>query len=82
MTRRPQQSKASTRAHWITNPVGPRLLSLKDASAYTGLSQWTLREIVWRGSLSVVKAHPTARKWWFKREDLDRWIDQNTFTVT
>lgn len=82
MARKPQQTKASTGAHWIGNPSGPRLLSLKDASAYTGLSQWTLREIVWRGALPVVKAHPTARKWWFKREDLDSWIDKNTFIVT
>lgn len=46
-----------------------------------GLSQWTIREIVWRGNLAVVKSHKDARKWWFKREDLDAWIDRNTFTV-
>jgi len=74
-------SKENKKAHWITNPVGPRLLSLKDASAYMGLSQWTIREIVWRGNLAVVKSHKDARKRWFKREDLDAWIDRNTFTV-
>jgi len=75
-------SKENKKAHWITNPVAPRLLSLKEASFYMGLSQWTIREIVWRGNLSVVKTHPGARKWWFKREDLDKWVDKNTFTIT
>jgi hypothetical protein len=78
MAHRPQQNKASTKAHWIDNP---RLLSLKDAAAYTGLTEWAMREAVWNGGLSYVKTHPNARKWWFRIEDLDRWIDRNTYTI-
>lgn len=65
----------------MTNTSGSRLISLKDASACTELSQWILREINWKVDLPLVKGHESARKWWFRREDLDTWIDRKTFTI-
>lgn len=49
-----------------------RLLTLREAACYLGISQWTLRELTWKGSLPVVRM---TRKLHFDLQDLDRFIE-------
>jgi excisionase family DNA binding protein len=51
---------------------GRRLLTLREAACYLGISPWTLRELTWKGSLPVVRM---TRKLHFDLQDLDRFIE-------
>jgi excisionase family DNA binding protein len=51
-----------------------RLLSLQDAAAYLSLSYWTLRGLVWNGSLQCVRV---GRRVLIDREDLETFIEHN-----
>lgn len=52
-----------------------RLLKLKDAAQYLGLSLCTVRAIVQRGELPFIS--PTENgKWLLDMKDLDQWIEQ------
>jgi hypothetical protein len=50
-----------------------RLLDLKAAEAYSGISAWTLRDLIASGDLPVVRP-PRLRRIWIDRADLDRAI--------
>lgn len=50
-----------------------RLLDLKAAEAYSGISAWTLRDLIASGDLPVVRP-PRLRRVWIDRVDLDRAI--------
>jgi excisionase family DNA binding protein len=60
-------------AQWIPNPQGPRLLSIKQACEYSGLTPWCLRNLVWTGKLPFVRFGE--KKLYVERADLDRAID-------
>ena len=53
--------------------VSGRLLDLKAAEAYSGISAWTLRDLIASGDLPVVRP-PRLRRVWIDRADLDRAI--------
>lgn len=57
----------------------PRLLSLKDAGLYLGVSDWTVRDLINNGTLRRVRVplanHGELRKVLLDREDLDALID-------
>jgi excisionase family DNA binding protein len=55
------------------NSNGGRLLTLKQAAEYLGISHWTVRRLVWNGSLPHV---PIGRLVQLDRADLDAWIDE------
>ncbi len=61
----------------INEPHGPRLLDVKTAAQFLGISPWTLRELQWRGALPYVKFN---RLIYFDVEDLNRFIEKNKFT--
>jgi excisionase family DNA binding protein len=65
---------AQHRAERQSAESGParRLLTLPEASAYLGLSPWTVRELTWKGKLPVVRL---TRKLLFDLRDLDRVIE-------
>ena len=50
-----------------------RLLDLKGAEAYSGISAWTLRDLIASGDLPAVRP-PRLRRVWIDRCDLDRAI--------
>jgi excisionase family DNA binding protein len=60
---------------WITKPL-PRLMTLKQASEYLGLTVWALRERVWSGQIPVV-TFPEGRKQYIDREDVEAFIQNN-----
>jgi len=64
------------RAHGISNPVAPRLLTLKQAAEWLGLSVWAMRERVWAGDLPVVR-FSGGRKMFIDTKDLEAFIEEN-----
>ena len=63
---RPVRRRASTR-------TAGRLLDLKAAEVYSGISAWTLRDLIASGDLPAVRP-PRLRRVWIDRADLDRAI--------
>ncbi len=76
MTSQTHKNRGLTKAQWIDNPLGPRLLPLKAAADSIGLSLWALRERIWAGQIPVVQ-FPGGRKQYIDRHDLDSFIEAN-----
>ncbi len=74
MKRKAAEVKASTDARCIPTAVRPRLMCLKDASLFLGISVWCLRELAWKGKIPVVQFGE--RKWFFRTADLDRLVEE------
>ena len=64
-------------AQWIGNP---RLLPLKDAAAWLGLTVWAMRERIWAGQIPVVQ-FPGGRKQYVDVQDLESFIQNNKKTI-
>lgn len=66
--------------------MSPRLLTLKDAANYIGLSVWAMRERVWCGAIEVVRFKNAdgewGRKMYFDRQDLETFIKDNKTRIT
>lgn len=58
------------------NPDGPRLLTLKEGSSYSGLTLWAMRERIWNGEIPVV-TWKDGKKQFVDRRDLDKFIEDN-----
>lgn len=67
----------NTKAQGISNP---RLLSLKDAAAWLGLTVWAMRERIWSGDIPVVQ-FPGGRKMYVDRLDMEKFIQKNKRTI-
>ena len=63
-------------AKGISSRMGPRLLTLKQAAEYLGLTLWAMRERVWAGDIPVIR-FPNGRKMYIDSHDLDAFITQN-----
>ena len=68
----------------IAQAAGPRLLDLKAAATYLGLSYWTVRDLVLAGRLPTVKIPcprsgdgRVIRRILLDRHDLDDFIEQS-----
>ena len=59
----------------------PRLLPIKGAAEYLGLTVWALRERIWAGQIPVVR-FPGGRKMFLDLKDLDALIEQNKMVIT
>jgi len=53
-----------------------RLLRLKSAADYLSLSTWTLRAIIQRGEIPIIKYGNNA-PWLIDIRDLDSWVDRH-----
>ena len=60
--------------------MGPRLLPLKKAADYIGLTVWALRERIWAGDISVVK-FPGGRKQFIDVQDIEEFIERNKTVI-
>ena len=78
----PQKSAGAqgpAKAHRMSNPILPRLLSIKKACEYSGLTAWTLRSLIWSGELPVIQFEGT-RKMYVDMADLSKVIEANKRT--
>ena len=80
------KEQAITKAQGITNPMRQkkeplrkRLFSVSEASLYLGRSVPSLRELIWAGSLPIVRV---GRRIHLDLLDLDRFIEQHKTTYT
>ncbi len=64
----------------IPNPMTPRLLSLKRAAEYMGLTVWAMRERIWAGQIPVVQ-FPGGRKMFVDIQDIEKFIQNNKRTI-
>ena len=58
----------------------PRLLPLKQAAEWLGLTVWALRERIWAGQIPVVQ-FPGGRKQFIDTKDLEAFISENKRTI-
>jgi excisionase family DNA binding protein len=56
-----------------TDTLVPRLLSVKQAAAYTGATVWAIRQLYWAKEIAGFIA---GRRVLLDRTSLDRWIDR------
>ncbi len=75
-----------TKTQGIKNPmvatkdsIKPRLLTAKEAAVYLGRSILSIRELVWNGSLPIVRV---GRRIHFDVVDLDKWVEQHKTRYT
>lgn len=77
-----EEPVAESRVHVSDKPVlrcrerrnaSGRLLDLKAAETYSGISAWTLRDLIASGELPAVRP-PGLRRVWIDRADLDKAI--------
>ena len=68
-------------AQRISNPMLPRLLPLKKAAEYLGLTVWGMRERIWAGDIPVVR-FKNGRKMFIDIQDLESFIEKNKTTIT
>jgi len=64
----PPEPRGRSRRH-----AAARLLDLRAAEQYSGISAWTLRDLIASGDLPAVRP-PRLRRVWIDRADLDRAI--------
>ena len=43
------------KAHGTFNPLPKRLYSLPEAAHYLGRTLWSMRELIWKGSIPIVR---------------------------
>ena len=77
----PIKKQEDTKAQGIANPMLPllqkRLYSIPEAATYLGRSAWSIRELIWKGSLPCVRE---GRRVHVDIMDLNRWVDKNKTT--
>ena len=73
----PTKKQDVKRTQRINNPVGvlkKRLYSVPEAAEYLGRSIWSIRELIWNGSIPCVRM---GRRVHLDIIDLDQWIERN-----
>lgn len=60
--------------------MNPRLLPLKDAAQWLGITVWAMRERIWAGQIPVVQ-FPGGRKQYIDVQDLEAFIQKNKRTI-
>jgi hypothetical protein len=74
MAAKNRTGKAFSESQGIANPMSPRLLTLKGAAEYLGLTVWAMRERIWAGQIPVVQ-FPGGRKQYVDVRDLNQFIE-------
>lgn len=81
MASKTQHSKGSQslkKGTGISSPSVKRLYTLSEAGNYLGRSVYSVRGLIWKGALPVVK---DSKKQWLDVLDLDSWIEKNKEVV-
>lgn len=62
------------KAQGISNPLPQRLLTLPQAANYLGRTLWSMRELVWKGSIPIVR---DGKRIFVDITDLDSYVTKN-----
>ena len=68
-----------TTAQIKTGLPGPRLLTLKKAAEFLGLTDWAMRSRIWAGDIPVVRFQG-GRKMYIDVRDIEKFIERNKMT--
>jgi excisionase family DNA binding protein len=60
------------KAQGMSNPLAKRLLTLKETAHYLGRSVWSVRELIWKGSIPYIQ---DGRKHYLDIRDLETYIE-------
>ena len=72
----PMKKQEVKKTQGIGNPMCPlkkRLFTIQEAAVYLGRSTWSIRELIWKGSLPCVRE---GRRIHLDISDLDQWIEK------
>jgi excisionase family DNA binding protein len=61
-------------AQGTTNPLSKRLYTLPEAAHYLGRTLWSIRELVWKGSIPIVRE---GKRIFIDVNDLNLYIEKN-----
>ena len=64
-------------AQGIGSPLPKRLYSLPEAAQYLGRTVWSMRELIWKGSLPIVRE---GKRIFIDVNDLEEYIERNKTT--
>jgi excisionase family DNA binding protein len=65
------------KAQGISSPLSKRLYTLPEAATYLGRTIWSMRELVWKGSIPIVRE---GKRIFIDMKDLDQYIQKNKTT--
>lgn len=71
--------KEQQKAQRIDYPMSRRLLTLQEGAVYLGRSPWSMRNLIWKGLVPIVR-EPGGNKQWIDIRDLDNFIERNKET--
>jgi hypothetical protein len=57
----------------------PRLLTIRKAAEFLGLTDWAMRSRIWAGDIPVVRFHG-GRKMYIDVRDIEKFIERNKMT--
>jgi len=78
MDSKTKTDKGFKKAQRIDNPLTKRLYDLKEAATYLGRPVFSVRTLVWKGALPVIK---DGRKLYLDIVDMDTYIERNKETM-
>lgn len=70
--------KGSKKAQRTSNPLTKRLFDLKEAATYLGRPVFSVRGLIWKGALPVIK---DGRKLYLDIVDLNQYIERHKETM-
>ena len=76
MSQEPRTNQTVRKGQRIVNPQFPRLLTVKRAAEWLGLTAWALRERIWEGQIPVVQ-FVDGGKMWVDVKDLEALIQRH-----
>ena len=65
------------KAQGISNPLPKRLYTLPEAANYLGRTLWSMRELVWKGSIPIVRE---GKRIFLDVIDLEGYVSKNKTT--
>jgi hypothetical protein len=65
------------KAQRISNPLPQRLLTLAEGAHFLGRSVWSMRELIWKGSIPIVRE---GKRIFIDVVDLEGYISKNKST--
>ena len=78
MTKQTHNSKGLQKAQGISYPLHKRLYDLKEAAIYLGRPVFSVRGLIWKGTLPYIKE---GRRQYLDVYDMDIYIDRNKETM-
>ena len=74
-----RELKQTKKTQRISHPLPKRLYSLPEAAYYLGRTLWSMRELVWKGSIPIVRE---GKRIFVDIQDLESYVTVHKTTLT